>query len=66
MSRAIKNGELVALVNRGLLNIDYTEVDGGQAYKVYRFLRDVRKAAQDIEEQRGELVRRHVSALPSV
>ena len=61
MSRAIKNGELVALVNRGLLNIDYTEVDGGQAYKVYRFLRDVRKAAQDIEEQRGELVRRHVS-----
>ncbi len=61
MSRVIKNGELVALVNRGLLNIDYTEVDGGQAYKVYRFLRDVRKAAQDIEEQRGELVRRHVS-----
>ena len=61
MSRAIKNGELVALVNRGLLNIDYTEVDGEQAYKVYRFLRDVRKAAQDIEEQRGELVRRHVS-----
>lgn len=62
MSRvSIKNGELVALVNRGLLNIDYTEVDGGQAYKVYRFLRDVRKAAQDIEEQRGELVRRHVS-----
>ena len=61
MSRAIKNGELVALVNRGLLNIDYTEVDGEQEYKVYRFLRDVRKAAQDIEEQRGELVRRHVS-----
>lgn len=61
MSRAIKNGELVALVNRGLLNIDYTEVDGGQAYKVYRFLRDVRKAVMDIEEQRGELVRRHVS-----
>lgn len=61
MSRVMKNGELVALVNRGLLNIDYTEVDGGQAYKVYRFLRDVRKAAQDIEEQRGELVRRHVS-----
>lgn len=61
MSRMMKNGELVALVNRGLLNIDYTEVDGEQAYKVYRFLRDVRKAAQDIEEQRGELVRRHVS-----
>lgn len=61
MSRAMKNGELVALVNRGLLNIDYTEVDGGQAYKVYRFLRDVRKAVMDIEEQRGELVRRHVS-----
>ena len=61
MSRAIKNGELVALVNRGLLNIDYTEVDGEQAYKVYRFLRDVRKAVMDIEEQRGELVRRHVS-----
>lgn len=61
MSRTMKNGELVALVNRGLLNIDYTEVDGGQAYKVYRFLRDVRKAVMDIEEQRGELVRRHVS-----
>lgn len=61
MSRAMKNGELVALVNRGLLNIDYTEVDGEQAYKVYRFLRDVRKAVMDIEEQRGELVRRHVS-----
>lgn len=62
MSRvSIKNGELVALVNRGLLNIDYTEVDGEQAYKVYRFLRDVRKAVMDIEEQRGELVRRHVS-----
>lgn len=61
MSRAMKNGELVALVNRGLLDIDYTEVDGEQAYKVYRFLRDVRKAVMDIEEQRGELVRRHVS-----
>ena len=61
MSRMMKNGELVALVNRGLLNIDYTEVDGEQAYKVYRFLRDVRKAVMDIEEQRGELVRRHVS-----
>lgn len=61
MSRVIKNGELVALVNRGLLNIDYTEVDGEHAYKVYRFLRDVRKAVMDIEEQRGELVRRHVS-----
>lgn len=62
MSKAsIKNGDIIGLVNRGLLNIDYTEVDGGQAYKVYRFLRDVRKAAQDIEEQRGELVRRHVS-----
>lgn len=62
MSRvSIKNGDIIGLVNRGILNIDYTEVDGGQAYKVYRFLRDVRKAAQDIEEQRGELVRRHVS-----
>ena len=62
MSRvSIKNGDIIGLVNRGLLNIDYTEVDGGQAYKVYKFLRDVRKAAQDIEEQRGELVRRHVS-----
>lgn len=62
MSRvSIKNGDIIGLVNRGLLNIDYTEVDGCQAYKVYRFLRDVRKAAQDIEEQRGELVRRHVS-----
>lgn len=61
MSKAISNGELVALVNRGLLNVDYTEVDGGQAYKVYKFLRDVRKAVMDIEEQRGELVRRHVS-----
>ena len=62
MSKAsIKNGDIIGLVNRGLLNIDYTEVDGGQAYKVYKFLRDVRKAAQDIEEQRGELVRRHVS-----
>lgn len=62
MSRvSIKNGDIIGLVNRGLLNIDYTEVDGGQAYKVYRFLRDVRKAVTDIEEQRGELVRRHVS-----
>lgn len=62
MSRvSMKNADIIGLVNRGLLNIDYTEVDGGQAYKVYRFLRDVRKAAQDIEAQRGELVRRHVS-----
>lgn len=62
MSRAsIKNGDIIGLVNMGILNVDYSEVDGGQAYKVYRFLRDVRKAAQDIEEQRGELVRRHVS-----
>ena len=62
MSRAsIKNGDIIGLVNTGILNVDYSEVDGGQAYKVYRFLRDVRKAAQDIEEQRGELVRRHVS-----
>lgn len=62
MSRvSIKNGDIIGLVNMGILNVDYSEVDGGQAYKVYRFLRDVRKAAQDIEEQRGELVRRHVS-----
>lgn len=62
MSRvSMKNADIVGLVNMGLLNVDYSEVDGGQAYKVYRFLRDVRKAAQDIEEQRGELVRRHVS-----
>lgn len=58
---SIKNGDIIGLVNTGILNVDYSEVDGGQAYKVYRFLRDVRKAAQDIEEQRGELVRRHVS-----
>lgn len=62
MSRVdMKNADIVGLVNAGLLNIDYSEVDGGQAYKVYRFLRDVRQAARDIEEQRGELVRRHVS-----
>lgn len=62
MSRvSIKNGDIIGLVNTGILNVDYSEVDGGHAYKVYRFLRDVRKAAQDIEEQRGELVRRHVS-----
>ena len=62
MSRvSIKNGDIIGLVNKGILNVDYSDVDGGQAYKVYRFMRDVRKAAQDIEEQRGELVRRHVS-----
>ena len=62
MSRTgIRNGEIVSLVNMGILNVDYSSVDGAQAYKVYRFLRDLRKAAQDIEEQRGELVRRHVS-----
>lgn len=62
MSRvSIKNGDIIGLVNKGILNVDYSDVDGGQAYKVYRFLRDLRKAAQDIEEQRGELVRRHVS-----
>lgn len=62
MSRVcMKNADIIGLVNMGILNVDYSEVDGGQAYKVYRFLRDVRKAAQDIEEQRGELVRRHVS-----
>lgn len=62
MSRvSIKNGDIIGLVNKGILNVDYSDVDGGQAYKVYRFLRNVRKAAQDIEEQRGELVRRHVS-----
>lgn len=62
MSRTgIRNGEIVSLVSMGILNVDYSSVDGAQAYKVYRFLRDLRKAAQDIEEQRGELVRRHVS-----
>lgn len=58
---SMKNRDIMALVGAGLLGIDYSDADGGQAYKVYRFLRDVRNAARDIEEQRGELVRRHVS-----
>lgn len=62
MSRiAMKNRDIVSLVNMGVLNVDYSVVDGRDAYKVYRTLRDIRKAAQDIEEQRGELIRRHVS-----
>lgn len=62
MSRiAMKNRDIVSLVNMGVLNVDYSVVDGKDAYKVYRTLRDIRKAAQDIEEQRGELIRRHVS-----
>lgn len=58
--KKMKNAEIIALVNRGLLNLDYSNIAAAQSYKIFKTLRAFKDAAKAYDEQRAELVRRHV------
>ena len=61
MKAAIKNIDLLAAVNRGLLNLNISDITAEDGYKVFRTLKALRKAAEAFEETRMELVRSKVS-----
>ena len=61
MKAAIKNIDLLQAVNRGLLNINTSDLTAEEGYKVFRTLKALRKAAEAFEETRMELVRSKVS-----
>lgn len=61
MKAAIKNIDLLQAVNRGLLNINTSDLTAEDGYKVFRTLKALRKAAEAFEEARMELVRSKVS-----
>ena len=57
---SIKNGDLLASGQAGLLNIDYSQAAPEHGYKVFKTLRALKDAIKDVEEQRSELIRKHV------
>lgn len=61
MKAAIKNIDLLAAVNRGLLNLNTSDLTAEEGYMVFRTLKALRKAAEAFEETRMELVRSKVS-----
>lgn len=61
MKAVIKNIDLLATVNRGLLNINTSDLTAEDGYKVFRTLKALRQAAEAFEESRKELVRSKVS-----
>ena len=61
MKAAIKNIDLLQAVNRGLLNLNTSDLTAEDGYKVFRTLKALRKAAEAFEESRKELVRSKVS-----
>lgn len=61
MKAAIKNIDLLQAVNRGLLNLNTSDLTAEDGYKVFRTLKALRKAAEAFEETRMELVRSKVS-----
>lgn len=61
MKAAIKNIDLLQAVNRGLLNLNISDLTAEDGYKVFRTLKALRKAAEAFEETRMELVRSKVS-----
>lgn len=61
MKATLKNIDLLQVVNRGLLNINTSDLTAEEGYKVFRTLKALRKAAEAFEETRMELVRSKVS-----
>lgn len=61
MKATMKNIDLLQAVNRGLLNINTSDLTAEDGYKVFRTLKALRKAAEAFEETRMELVRSKVS-----
>lgn len=61
MKAAIKNIDLLQAVNRGLLNLNTSDLTAEEGYKLFRTLKALRKAAEAFEETRLELVRSKVS-----
>lgn len=57
---SVKNGDLLAFGQAGLLNIDYSQAAPEHGYKVFKTLRALKDAIKDVEEQRSELIRKHV------
>lgn len=61
MKAIMKNLDLLAAVNRGVLNLNTSDLTAEEGYKVFRSLKAMRKAAEAFEETRTELVRSKVS-----
>ena len=61
MKASMRNIDLLATVNRGLLNINTSDLTAEDGYKVFRTLKALRKALEAFEESRKELVRSKVS-----
>ena len=61
MKASMRNIDLLATVNRGLLNINTSDLTAEDGYKVFRTLKALRQAAEAFEEARKELVRSKVS-----
>lgn len=57
---SVRNGDLLAFGQAGLLNIDYSQAAPEHGYKVFKTLRALKDAIKDVEEQRSELIRKHV------
>lgn len=61
MEKTIKNGSIIQLVNLGILDIDYSCVEPENGYKVFKTLRSIKNAAKEIDEQRAEIVKQHIT-----
>lgn len=53
----MNNAIIIALTQSGITNIDYSQLKPEASYKVYRFIRAVKKALADYYEQFGEIVK---------
>lgn len=53
----MKNGQIVALCNAGVLQMQALSLDATQAYKVYKFRKAVEKAYNDIIEAQKGLIK---------
>lgn len=61
MEKTIKNGSIIQLVNLGILDIDYSCVEPENGYKVFKTLRSIKNAAKEIDAQRTEIVKQHIT-----
>lgn len=50
------NETIYTLASAGLTSLDYAGLSPDNAYKVYRFTRDLSKAFKELNEQRAELI----------
>lgn len=61
MGKAIKNGNILQIVNLGILDIDYSCIESENGYKVFKTLRAIKNAAKEIDSQRAEIVKQHIT-----